>query len=252
MSRVEAATGMDRLPWLPDEPQPRRAKRRGRPMLPWATAAILVVAAGGLWLGTRSINPPLPKTGHAPPPATTMLLPEARPAEPQDVRLPPQREIAPAPAPQVRPAPERELRIPLPSIKRSAASDESKSAPPAEQAEEKPAAAPAAAVPQQFVMPKPWNPRVFAGAAGRVVQIGAFGSVTQAKRGWWYMVSAYPAVAHLPAVVRPARNSKGRTFYRFQVGTTSQAHSEVLCQRMEHIRFSCAVVGLPWKAKVER
>jgi hypothetical protein len=66
------------------------------------------------------------------------------------------------------------------------------------------------------------------------------------------MVRAYPAVAHLPAVVRPARNSKGRTFYRFQVGTTSQAHSEVLCQRMEHIRFSCAVVGLPWKAKVER
>ena len=101
-------------------------------------------------------------------------------------------------------------------------------------------------------MPKPWNPRVFAGAAGRVVQIGAFGSVPQAKRGWWYMVRAYPAVAHLPAVVRPARNSKGRTFYRFQVGTTSQAHSEILCQRMHRIGLSCAVVGLPWKPKVER
>jgi hypothetical protein len=26
----------------------------------------------------------------------------------------------------------------------------------------------------------------------------------------------------------------------------------VLCQRMETIHLSCAVVGLPWKAKVER
>jgi hypothetical protein len=41
-------------------------------------------------------------------------------------------------------------------------------------------------------------------------------------------------------------------FYRFRIGTTSQAHSEVLCQRMEKIHLSCAVVGLPWKAKVER
>ena len=85
-----------------------------------------------------------------------------------------------------------------------------------------------------------------------MVQVGAFGTITQAKRGWWYMVRAYPAMSRLPAVVRPTRNSKGRVFYRFQVGTTSQAHSEILCQRMERIRFSCAVVDLPWKAKVER
>jgi hypothetical protein len=98
----------------------------------------------------------------------------------------------------------------------------------------------------------PWPPRVTAGAYGRLVQIGAFGSVPQAKLGWRYMVRSYPAVAHLPAVVRPDRNSKGRVFYRFRIGTTSQAHSEVLCQRMKRIHLSCAVVGLPWKAKVER
>lgn len=114
-------------------------------------------------------------------------------------------------------------------------------------------ASPAVVVPKpQAKTLKPWPPRVAAGAAGRLVQIGAFGSIHQAKQGWRYMVRAYPAVAHLPAVVRPTRNSKGRTFYRFQVGTTSQAHSEVLCQRMEKIDFSCAVVGLPWKPKVER
>jgi hypothetical protein len=101
-------------------------------------------------------------------------------------------------------------------------------------------------------LPKPWPPRVIKGAAGRIVQVGAFGSIHQAKRGWWFMAREYPAMTHLPAVVRVTRNSKGRPFYRFQVGTTSQAHSEVLCQRMLKIHLSCAVIGLPWKARVER
>jgi hypothetical protein len=85
-----------------------------------------------------------------------------------------------------------------------------------------------------------------------LAQVGAYGSRIQAKRGWWSMVRAYPAMQRLPAVVVVTRNSHGRLFYRFQVGTTSQAHSEVLCQRMQTIRLSCAIVGLPWKAKVER
>jgi hypothetical protein len=63
---------------------------------------------------------------------------------------------------------------------------------------------------------------------------------------------ALRGLAGLDAVVTTSRNSKGRLFYRFQVGTTSQAHSEVLCQRMQKIDFSCAVVGLPRKVQVER
>jgi hypothetical protein len=98
-----------------------------------------------------------------------------------------------------------------------------------------------------------WPAGQSAGAYGRLIQIGAFDSRYQAKRGWWAMVRAYPAVGKLPAVVTETRNSRGRRFYRFQIGTTSQAHSEVLCQRMEKIAFSCAVVGLPWKPRgVER
>jgi len=100
---------------------------------------------------------------------------------------------------------------------------------------------------------KLWPARYSAGATGRVVQIGAFGTRLQAKIGWKHMARAYPGVRRLPAVVVEARNSRGRPFYRFQLGTTSQAHSEVLCQRMERIRFSCAVVGLPGeKRAVER
>jgi hypothetical protein len=248
MSRVEAAAGMDRLPWLPDEPQQRPAERRRNAVLPWAAATIVVTAAGGLWLGTRSIDQQPATTTRAPGPATTVRLPEPRPAA-HDVRLPAEREVSPLAAPQVRPAPAPDLRIVLPAEKSSAAKKKVDGATTAKELEKAPAVV---APPAQFAGPKPWNPRVFAGAAGRLVQIGAFGSVTQSKRGWWYMVRSYPAVAQLPAVVRQARNSKGRIFYRFQVGTTSQAHSEVLCQRMERIRFSCAVIGLPWKAKVER
>jgi hypothetical protein len=245
----------DRLPWLPDEPSPKAGKRRGNLVVPSAVAAVLLVGAAGFWFGERSVEEqPVP----TPRPATTVPLPQPQPVENMAVRIPSQHEVTPAPAPQVRPAPQREVRIAPPPARHAPAVEADKVAPAEQAANEKSAAAtapPAQAAPaaaQPFVMPKPWNPRVFSGAAGRVVQVGAFGTVRQAKRGWWFMVRAYPAMAHLPAVVRPTRNSKGRVFYRFQVGTTSQAHSEVLCQRMETIRFSCAVVGLPWKAKVER
>jgi hypothetical protein len=172
------------------------------------------------------------------------------------VSIAPQPEVNPAPQPQIRPAPAREIKIFVPVERpatRPTAPTPSENAGPAVAAKP-PVQAPPAVAPQvqPFMMPKPWNPRDFAGAAGRIAQIGAFGSIPQAKRGWWFMVRAYPAMAHLPAVVRTSRNSKGLEFYRFQVGTTSQAHSEVLCQRMQHIQLSCAVVGLPWKAKVER
>jgi hypothetical protein len=257
MSRVEAAAGMDRLPWLPDEPQAKPVKRR-RPVIMWAAVVILLVASGGFWFGLNNGHEPRLIEPRRQPAATTVRLPEPRPAPPE-VRIAPQPQVRLTPTPQVRPAPSREVRIAAGPIVH-------KSAHAAPSAPEKPATAVAAERPtptppvatstvppaQPFVMPRPWQPRVVVGAAGRLVQVGAFGSVSQAKLGWRYMVRAYPAMAHLPAVVRPDRNSKGRLFYRFRVGTTSQAHSEVLCQRMETIHLSCAVVGLPWKAKVER
>ena len=250
MSRVEAAAA-DRLPWLSDEPAAKPAKRGGHAVLGWAATAIGLVAAGAFWLGMHSVEKHAPPVRHAARTAT-MPLPVAREAQPE-VRLPAQPQINPAPAVEVRPAPVREVKIAVPRVEPSAKIEEEKSTATEEESQPVTVAAPVKAAPAAtYAPPKPWNPRVFVGAAGRVVQIGAFGSTHQAKLGWRYMVRAYPAVAHLPAVVRTTRNSKGRVFYRFQIGTTSQAHSEVLCQRMQHINFSCAVVDLPWKAKVER
>ena len=91
-----------------------------------------------------------------------------------------------------------------------------------------------------------WPASVSANAYGRVARIGTFSSRRQAKKGWWAIVRHYPGMKRLKAVVAPVRSLRdGRTYYRLQFGTTSQAHSEVLCQRMRIIGQSCVVVGLP-------
>lgn len=251
MSDARAAVGFDRLPWLADEPQPR-ARRRSRGPVPLAAAAVLLIAGASYWMGQRSIPEPVAQAPSRP--STTVALPQARPV-PQP-ELGPERvpEIEPVAVPSVRPTPQRQapLRRPEPSAETKPAIDAAPAPPTAEPSApvEKIATPPAASAPRPLTL---WPSRVRSGAAGRLIQVGAFGSRYQAKRGWWGMVRAYPALKRYPTVVTERRNSKGRRFYRLQIGTTSQAHSEVLCQRMEKIRYSCAVVGLPWKPKgVER
>jgi hypothetical protein len=267
MTDSRAALGSDRLPWLADEPAAVKSAPR-TPALPnlWGLAAaalLLVVAAGFYWLGTRSsieqqsANPQTGRTVVAP-------LPQARTVPPeQQVEINPQPEVSPPLAPEVRSSPQRELRIEKPRpVRRIVQNPEAPQAGTPDQdasaasAATGQSAAPPAAKPAAPVAERPlraWPATQSAGAAGRIVRVGAFGTRLQAKLGWRYMVRSYPAVAHLRATVVEDRNSRGRHFYRFQIGTTSQAHSEVLCQRMERIRLSCAVVGLPWKPKgVER
>lgn len=250
MSRVDTAAP-DRLPWLPDEPSPAPARRQPGPVVPWTAAgAIAIVAVAGFWVGDRNLNTQGPQDRRRGETSTTVRLPAPRTVQPQ-VGIPAQAQVPPVAVPEVRPAPVHEVHIapPRPVKSHPAPAPKGSSGEKLDAQTAKVAAPPA---PPPFVPPKPWDPRILQGASGRLVQIGAFGTTHQAKQGWWFMVRAYPAVAHLPAVVRTSRNSRGRAFYRFQVGTTSQAHSEILCQRMQRIGLSCAVVGLPWKAKVER
>lgn len=261
MSDSRTASGVDRLPWLTDEPAPKRAKpvKRGAlDLVGWGAAAFLLIAGASFWVGTRSPESEVAKTLPARSSTTHVV---ARPAPAPEVRIAPQPQVVPSPAPEVRPAPAPQVDIAHPPVRRittheaakpAAVKAEQHAAPAETQAKSASTATVQASKPAATVDLTPWPPRVTAGAYGRLVQIGAFGSVQQAKEGWRFMVKSYPAVAHLPAVVRPDSNSKGRAFYRFRIGTTSQAHSEVLCQRMKRIHLSCAVVGLPWKAKVER
>jgi hypothetical protein len=261
MTDSRVALGVDRLPWLTDE-TPARRDKRSPSMLGWTVAALLVVAGSAYWLGLETADEVETAVQPAAQPTVVAPLPELRPAQP------PQPEVQVAPPPEVRPAPVREVRSAAPPVSRTAVrksgrrvlrrespSRKELSRTLAEQGSKTPptatatASRPAAAQPRSLT---PWPARQSAGASGRLVQIGAFGTRLQAKRGWAYMARAYPGVRRLQAVVVETRNSRGRRFYRFQIGTTSQAHSEVLCQRMRKIRFSCAVVGLPGRAKVER
>jgi hypothetical protein len=265
MTDSRAALGSDRLPWLADEPKavPPVRPARAKPAMGnlWAPAAgmLLAVAAASYWLGTRAADQNQPQASESGP-SLVAPLPEARtPNAQQQVELAPQPQVNPAPAPQVRSAPQRELPIerPRPARRVVVQNPEAPTEAPEESGSALPptsAAPPAKPVANPDSKPlKAWPAWQSEGAQGRIVRIGAFGTREQAKLGWRYMVRAYPAVARLKATVVGDHNSRGRRFYRFQIGTTSQAHSEVLCQRMERIRFSCAVVGLPWKPRgVER
>ena len=89
----------------------------------------------------------------------------------------------------------------------------------------------------------PWPVRVIDGASGRLVRVGAFRTARQAKKGWWAIVRMNPTLKRLPALVVPVQSLRnGRVYYRLQMGTTSQAHSTVLCQRMRMIAQSCVVI----------
>jgi hypothetical protein len=222
MSRVEAAA-LDRLPWLPDEPRTSRAEPVGNTLLPWAAAAA-VVAGGSFWMGTRSVEEEPVTQARS---TTTVRLPEAR-------------------APLIPPTRVEQDAIPpasvvgeQPNLIRGIHDRAAKSAP-------------TAASRRQAVARRARSHGTPSRAAGRVVHVGAFGSSRQAKSGWIAIVRANPAIRNLPVSVIPARNSKGRSYYRFEIGTMSQAHSEVLCQRMRKAGLSCAIPGISRKAKDER
>ncbi len=257
MSQAQSAAAVDRLPWLEDEAKPttsRPPRERGshREIAGWAVTAILLVAGISYWLGVHSSQPVT--SSKVKEPETTVSLPQPRIAAQVQAQKQPQ--VTFEPPPKIAPVPVREVPIARPRVERR--SSARRVAPRPRHEHRAPAikkivttqkAAPKTASPQLTL----WPAFQSEGARGRIVRIGAFGTRQQAKLGWRYMVRAYPAVAHLPATVVEVRNSRGRPFYRFQIGTTSQAHSEVLCQRMGKIRFSCAVVGLPWRPRgVER
>jgi hypothetical protein len=255
MSDSRVAGGLDRLPWLSDEPVRKTppTPRSRRDLAGWALAAVLIVAAVSFCLGSRSEAPPEPTRSS---PSATVAVPQAHPTPQPQIRVAPQAQVEPAPQPEVRIIRVPEVRIVPVPVLRAPREAETRAAEGQVRSKPEEKIAPSIAAPAPRIAPPavltPWPPRVIAGAAGRIVQIGAYGSVHQAKRGWVDMARAYPALRHLPAVVVISRNSHRRLFYRFQIGTTSQAHSEILCQRMQSIALSCAVVGLPWKSKVER
>jgi hypothetical protein len=223
-------------------------------LLFWAFLAIVLVAGISYWLGMKSVRepdefadilgrtPPVP--AEPPPELANRTIPAPPPPEVQAPGLPdvsPVAQPAPVPIPGVeraRPAaPKTKLRV-TPRV-----------TPPA--VKPKARAARAAPAKKPVATPRParlqaWPADQSVNAYGRVVRVGTFYSRRQAKQGWARIVRVYPGMRRLRAVVvaNPSLRT-GQTFYRLQFGTTSQAHSAVLCQRMRVVGQSCVTVGLP-------
>jgi hypothetical protein len=85
MSLAETAAALDRLPWLPDEPDAQQADHHAR--LARAGGAAVVAGAALLWGAREIAERPIAQTNGA---ATTVRLPEPRPAPVAEIRQPPQ------------------------------------------------------------------------------------------------------------------------------------------------------------------
>lgn len=243
MAYAHAAPDLERLPWLKNEPTAPAKPSETPLLLTWALVATAVIAGASYWVGSNSrLQPPsetlpsatvwLPQPVESEAaPALAPVMPQVEPvAEPRDVTIPPRREVR---RPRRTLAPmERDEALP------AVVADQQTDAAPVEKGPD-----PTLASREELTY---WPASESEGAAGRVVRIGTFASRIQAKRAWWKVVKAYPGMKTLKAVVAPVPSRRnGRTYYRLQFGTTSQAHSAVLCQRMLMIRVSCAVVGVP-------
>ncbi|MEO7655508.1 MAG: SPOR domain-containing protein [Sphingomicrobium sp.] len=225
---------MDRLPWLTDEGEAARG-RRSLGLLAWALPLLLLVAAASYWLGANSARWFAgPASPADPQPAAPITLPEPMPAIPDAAAPTIEPVIEPAmpviadPAPMSPPA---SARAPAKSVRVAPA----KTAPPK----------PKATIEPKSGIPTPWPVRETDGSAGRLVRVGAFASRAQAKRGWWALMRVNPSLQRLPALVVPSRSARnGKIYYRLQMGTTSQAHSVALCQKLRMIGQSCVVVPI--------
>jgi hypothetical protein len=268
MADGAAAQDPDRLPWLSDTAR-RRRSGGSTPLLFWAFLAIVLVAGVSYWLGLKTARQPdefVDVVGQAPD-VITDPLPElaADPIRP----LPSPNQIQAPGLPDISLVPDDDL-VPIPGVDRArpmepeakpVVTTEAVPAGVAQAAEtvEKPVTAPsadasAAAAPAlaKPVVTRPpprllaWPADLSAGAYGRVARVGTFYTRLQAKQGWARIVRVYPGIRKLRAVVVPVQSLRnGKIYYRLQFGTTSQAHSAVICQRMRVVGQSCVTVGLP-------
>ena len=231
MNQMGMVADAERLPWLTDDRKPQR-NWRGPLLIVSGIVAVLLVAGASYWLGMKTA----PADDPTAPVSTTIALPEPVVGPSEEITA--EANVRDA-DPQPLAAPEAEPQRVVPTIERPTPVRAKRKAVTAKKVSTKRRVAKKPAM-------RTWPVRQVDGASGRLVRIGTFASARQAKKGWWKVVGTYPGMKRIPALVVPVRSLRnGQTYYRLQMGTTSQAHSEVLCQRMRIVGQSCVVIGLP-------
>jgi hypothetical protein len=240
MARNIIAPDADRLPWLTEGI--KRPKRSPSWVVSFvAASAVAIIAALSFWLGMSGwLSAQL--NGRLAPDASIALPRAEATAEftTQPGQVMPQVEPAPVP-PAVGMPVQQDARLEAPPVRRFAAkrpvvtvhrSPPLKSiASKKESAEDK----------KELAYANPWKS---VGVSGRMVRVGAYSSLDKGKDAWSRLATLSPAIKQLPAVVTDIPSPTGRTLYWLQIGTTSQAHSEVLCQRMRALGQRCVVVDV--------
>ena len=241
MADTIARSEADRLPWLTDDIQRRPKRSSGWVGAFLAASIVAIIAALSFWLGMNG----LPKGLSLPSSQSPDVRMDVPPAEPEAVQEEIMPEVMPAPVPgpvtlpmesEVRPStavapPVRRVMRERVTIHR--AGQRPKAVVVKEQAEPEK---------KSLEFSNPWES---AGASGKMVRVGTYSSLSQGKQAWSRLARVYPAMKRMPAVVTDIPSLRnGKTYYRLQIGTTSQAHSEVLCQRMRTIGQSCVVVDV--------
>jgi hypothetical protein len=238
MADTYVAGDAERLPWLTDDV--RRSRRSPSWVVAFvAASAVAIIAAVSFWLG---MNGALKPSSQAQPEARVALPPTvSEPVLLQPEPAMPQVEPAPVPPQVVLPAQE-DVRMAPPPVRR-VARRAAASVPRSGSAAAKSVSSKTETVedPNSSKYANPWKS---SGVSGRMVRVGAYSSLEKGKEAWSRLAELSPAIKQLPAVITDLQTPSGRTLYWLQIGTTSQAHSEVLCQRMRAIRQSCVVVDV--------
>lgn len=234
MAKALPVASSERLPWLSD-PAPAEVRRRRTLTPPLLFLGLMAAIGFGAWTVLQVPSEPQ----------------EAPVQTVEEVRLPPPKAVAPAPAsePQAPSPSERQAlrpRIahepaPAPAAERprTAAKPAKARQRPARRSKASTAPARASAAPSAPYNAKAWR----SGVPGRIIQLGAYKSSATAQKEWRRVYYRYPLLRPLSPRVMKSR-VRGRTYYRLQLGTFSQAHSELLCQRLRATGQGCIVIGL--------
>ena len=234
MPQASSLHPSERLPWLSDpaRPQPRQSRRSSFPLI-LALSAAGAIAFGGWALVERTSAPAPPaaplETVPLPAPQSTSPVADAQPQSPsvseREALRPQVAERSVAPASTIRP----KRRTETVARARTAAG-------------RKPAAR--AAAPRGNSAAPAYNAGAWkSGVRGRIIQVGAYRTSADAQAQWKRVYYRYPLLRPLPPRVIKSK-VRGRTYYRLQLGTFSQAHSELLCQRLRTLGEGCMVLGL--------
>ena len=225
----------NRLPWLTDDKK-RRKKPAGWVASFVAASSVALIAAGSFWLGMNGGLLPQPAAQNASEASIYLSEPELLQAEP----MMPQVEPSQLPPPVALSAQE-EVRMEAPPVRRVAAKGAAAAAHRSRPTRKATSKSEPVEDTDALNYANPWKST---GVSGRMVRVGAYSSLDKGKDAWSRLAQLSPAIKQLPAVVTDIPSPTGRTLYWLQIGTTSQAHSEVLCQRMRAMGQRCVVVDV--------